>query len=51
MVTYREFISVGLDKCGTDQGTFSDLAALWSRRKDTLQDMSQAEVRRELRCP
>lgn len=51
MVTYQEFIQVGLDKCGSDQRTFSSLASLWSDEKAQLQEMTKQEVRNNLNCP
>lgn len=48
---YREFLSVGLNKCGSDQETFSALTDLWSEEKDLIRGMTKAELRRELECP
>lgn len=51
MVTFQEFMSVGLDECGSDQRTFRELANLWTREKEQLQQMTRVEVREELNCP
>ena len=59
MATFQEFMTVGLEMCaprgeGSQQArreTFSDLADLWNREKETIQGMTKAEIRRNLRCP
>lgn len=51
MVSFNDFMSVGLTKCGSDEATFSGLVEAWNREKDTIKDMSKQEVRENLRCP
>lgn len=51
MVTFQEFMSVGLDKCGSDQRTFRRLTDLWNREKEQIQRMTRTELRDELNCP
>lgn len=51
MVTFQEFMSVALDKCGNDQATFRRMTQLWNRQKDEIQGMSRAELRSSLNCP
>lgn len=48
---YNEFISIGLDKCGSDKRTFSKLAELWSKEKDLIRGMTESELRNDLDCP
>lgn len=51
MTDYTTFISIGLDQCGSDRETFSQLAEVWNREKDDIQQMTPDEVRRNLTCP
>ena len=51
MVEYTEFMSIAMNKCGSDGDTFAALAAVWSREKEQIKEMSAAEVREDLRCP
>jgi len=51
MVNYTEFMSIGLNSCGSDPETFSGLTDIWSRNKDEIQSMSKSEVRNDLVCP
>lgn len=51
MVTHREFMSVGLNKCGSDRDTFSRLNDLWNREKEAISAMSKRELRQKLECP
>lgn len=51
MATFREFMSVGLEQCGSDRGTFADLVEVWNREKEDIKQMSPAEIRRNLVCP
>lgn len=48
---YTEFISIGLNKCGTDKQTFSALAELWSQKKTQIRGMTAEELRQNLECP
>lgn len=51
MVDFQTFMSVGLEKCGNDPRTFSQLTDLWNREKDEIQKMTRSTLRQELRCP
>lgn len=51
MVSYQDFIRIGLNKCGSDERTFSNLASLWSAEKGRIRGMSEQEIRDELNCP
>lgn len=51
MVEFREFMSIGLDKCGSDRQTFADLVEVWNRQKDEIKSMNKTELRTQLNCP
>lgn len=59
MVTFQEFMSIGMEKCapsgpGTADArreTFAQLVDGWNEAEDRIRSMSAAEVRREIRCP
>lgn len=51
MVQYTEFMSIGMNKCGTDNETFSELARIWSENKTEIENMSRTEAENELVCP
>lgn len=51
MVEFTEFMSIGLDKCGSSQATFAGLVEVWNNEKDEIRQMSRSEVRQNLRCP
>lgn len=51
MTDFNSFMSIGLEQCGSDKETFSELVEVWNRQKDEIREMSQAEVRRTLQCP
>lgn len=51
MVDFNTFMSIGLNKCGSDRRTFSRLVDLWNSEKEDIKRMTQAELREELRCP
>lgn len=51
MVTYREFLSIGLEKCGSDKETFSALTDKWNEKKDRIRDMDSETVAELLECP
>jgi hypothetical protein len=51
MTDFNTFMSIGLDQCGTDNGTFSDLVEVWNKEKDEIREMSPSEVRSNLQCP
>lgn len=51
MVDFNSFMSVGLNKCGADEQTFSRLTQLWNQEKEAIKAMSESELRDELRCP
>lgn len=51
MTDFNDFMSIGLNRCGSDQETFSGLVEVWNREKDEIKAMTQAEVRRNLTCP
>lgn len=51
MVEFQKFMSIGLNKCGNDERTFSELVDLWNREKESIRGMTQRELRNELTCP
>lgn len=51
MVTFREWMSIGLSTCGNDRKTFSALVDGWNREKAEIREMSEADVRENLVCP
>lgn len=58
MVTYREWMAIGLAQCtGPNMSqrqrkeVFSSLAAGWSREKDRIKQMTKQEVRKSIECP
>lgn len=51
MVDFNQFMSIGLEQCGSDKETFSDLVDVWNREKDDIRNMTVAQVRQNLRCP
>lgn len=51
MVEFTEFMSVGLNRCGTDKETFADLVDLWNREKTEIKQMSKQDLEQNLRCP
>lgn len=59
MVEYTEFMSIAMDKCGSDgrgtgdenQRVFREFASLWSDEKDEIKQMSESEVREAIVCP
>lgn len=51
MVTYQQFMSVGMAKCGSDRDSFAGLAAVWSAEKDVISGMTEEQVREQLICP
>jgi hypothetical protein len=51
MVDYETFMSVGLNKCGSDDETFAALAHLWTHRTESIREMDEHELRHSLECP
>lgn len=51
MTDFNSFMSIGLNQCGSDRETFAGLVEVWNREKEEIRQMSQAEVRQQLRCP
>lgn len=51
MVEFTQFMSVGLEKCGSDERTFSRLVDVWNAEKEEIRQMSKREVRENLDCP
>lgn len=51
MTEFREFMSIGLNQCGSDRETFGNLVDVWNREKDEIRQMEPAEVRQNLTCP
>lgn len=51
MVDFNQFMSIGLSRCGNDPQQFRALTTLWNRNRETIQDMTPAELRDRLRCP
>lgn len=59
MVDFNTWVSIGMTKCApTGEGTgrerqrvFRGLVDGWNRQKETIQNMSEREVREQLRCP
>lgn len=51
MVSFQNYMSIGLNRCGSDEQTFSALVSLWNREKDEIKAMSQADLRDNLVCP
>lgn len=51
MVDYNEWMQIGLDKCGSSESTFGDLAQLWSQNKDEIEGMTRSEARDCINCP
>lgn len=58
MVDYRTWMSIGLSQC-TDASmdperrkqVFAQLAEGWNSEKDTIQDLTESEVRERIECP
>lgn len=51
MVDFNEFMSVGLNQCGSDRETFGGLVEVWNREKDEIRSLSKSELRDRLTCP
>lgn len=51
MVTFNEFMSIGLNRCGNDEQTFAALVEVWNREKEAISGMDPSEVRTNLVCP
>lgn len=51
MVTFQEYMSVALNKCGNDPETFSELVDLWNSETDQIRGMTKKQVKQNLTCP
>lgn len=51
MVDFQTYMSVGLNKCGSDRRTFGQLVQLWNREEAAIREMSRFELGKELSCP
>lgn len=51
MVGFQQFMSIGLERCGSDRQTFAALVDVWNSEKDEIKAMSASEVRDNLVCP
>lgn len=50
MVTFQDFMSVYLSKCGNDERQFQTATELWNREKETIRTLTKSELRQELNC-
>lgn len=51
MVGFQDYMSVALDKCGSDRQTFGELVEVWNREEDEIRGMNRSELRDALTCP
>lgn len=51
MTDFQDFMSIGLNSCGSDEATFAGLVEVWNNEKDEIKAMTDSEVRQNLVCP
>jgi hypothetical protein len=51
MVSYEEYMSVALRKCGGGSENLKQLATVWTNNKEQIRNMSKKEVEERLNCP